>query len=67
MYKHLFKKSKIGIAINTFPKTAKNVSNVYKTGIRIFDVDTHKTYSLVIHLFRIMIYVNRTNTGDCQK
>jgi hypothetical protein len=66
MYKHFFKKSRISIAINTFPKTAKRVSTVYNTGIRIFNADTHKTYSLVIHLFRIMIYVNHTDTGTCQ-
>lgn len=59
--------NKFDIAIETFPKTAKTVSNVYKTGF-------HKrensmgfiTYSLVIYCFRIMIYYYKKEMGSCK-
>ena len=44
------------IAFEKFNKNAKKVSNVYKTGIRNWNSDTHYTYSLVLGTFRIMIY-----------
>ena len=70
MYKHFFKKSKVSIAFNTFPKSAKKTGltgkydKVYQTGIRNWDSENHKTYSLVLGRFRIMIYVNKPG-GDC--
>lgn len=63
MYK-AFQNKKYYLAFNTFPKTAKGVSNVYKTGIRNWDSDDMYTYSIVIHRFRIMFGIKRV-TRSC--
>lgn len=56
MYKS--KKSKNwrwGVAIETFPLTAKNVSKAYHTGIRFWkDSNNNATLAFVIYRFRLM-------------
>jgi hypothetical protein len=63
MYKSIQNK-KYYLAVNKFPKTAKAVSNVYLSGIRNWDSDDMKTYSIVLGTFRIMFGVKK-NCGDC--
>lgn len=63
MYKAIENK-KYYLAINKFPKTAKNVSVVYLTGIRIWDSDDMETYSLVLGTFRIMFGIKKMQCGD---
>ena len=58
MYKAIQNK-KYYLAINKFPKTAKTVSKVYLTGIRNWDVDDMKTYSIVLGTFRIMFGIKK--------
>lgn len=58
MYKSIHSKNfRWYAAIETFPKTAKNVSNVYKSGIRCWksEFDTIFNFSIVINTFRIII------------
>jgi hypothetical protein len=66
MYKSIQNK-KYYLAINTFKKEAKTVSKVYYSGIRIFESDDMKTYSLVINLFRIMFGVKKIQLNCCNK
>ena len=67
MYKQIKINKNWAIAFETFRKTAKEISPVYKTGIRNWDSDLNYTYSLVIHRFRIMIYKNNHRlTGHTQ-
>ena len=59
----MYKSVKIGrlrMAINRFPKTAKNVSEVYKTGIGIWSSFEDNNYSLVIGRNRIIISINKS-------
>ena len=68
MYKSFKINKKYEIAFNKFPKTAKVIrlpSRAYDNGIRIWDSQSHMTYALVIGVFRIMLYVNNLNFGDC--
>lgn len=67
-HRHLKNRNnKFDIAINTFPKTAKTVSNVYKTGFhKREDFMGVVTYSLVIYCFRIMIYYYKKEIGCCK-
>jgi hypothetical protein len=58
MYKAIQNK-KYYLAINKFPKTAKTVSPVYLTGIRNFESDDMKTYSIVLGTFRIMFGIKK--------
>jgi len=58
MYKSIQNK-KYYLAINKFPKTAKQVSPVYLTGIRNWDSDDMKTYSIVLGTFRIMFGIKK--------
>ncbi len=58
MYKS-FKSKKHYLAFNKFPKTAKGVSKVYLTGIRIWDAQDCKNYSLVLGVFRIIFAINK--------
>ena len=58
MYKAIQNK-KYYLAINKFPKTAKQVSPVYLTGIRNWDSDDMKTYSIVLGTFRIMFGIKK--------
>lgn len=64
MYKS-FKSKKFYLAFNTFPKTAKEVSEVYHTGIRIWDAQDCKNYSIVLGTFRIIFAINKTQHGSC--
>jgi len=63
MYKS-FKSKKFYLAFNTFPKTAKEVSKVYHTGIRNWESDDASNYSIVIGTFRIIFAINKTQFGD---
>ena len=58
MYKAIQNK-KYYLAINTFLKTAKTVSPVYLTGIRNWESDDMKTYSIVLGTFRIMFGIKK--------
>ena len=64
MYK-AFENKKLYLAFNTFPITAKRVSRVYLSGIRIWTYDDMYNYSLVIHRFRIIFGVKRNKYGEC--
>lgn len=64
MYK-AFHSKKYYLAFNTFPKTAKNVSRVYLTGIRNWVSDDMYNYSIVIRQFRIIFGIKRNNYSDC--
>lgn len=64
MYKAIQNK-KYYLAINKFPKTAKTVSKVYLTGIRNWDADDMKTYSIVLGTFRIMFGIKKDDVGTC--
>ena len=64
MYKAI-QNNKYYLALNTFPKTAKSVSGVYNTGIRIWDSFDMKTYSIVLYRFRIMFGIKHLNNGEC--
>jgi hypothetical protein len=64
MYK-AFKKGKFRIAFDKFRKTAKNISPVYKTGIRNWTADDSYNYSLVFGTFRIIFSVDRPCTDQC--
>ena len=64
MYK-AFQNKKYYLAFNTFPKTAKEVSNVYLTGIRNWISDDMYNYSIVINRFRIIFSIKR-NQYNCQ-
>ena len=59
----LSSKSKIYLATETFPKTAKKVSSVYKSGIRVFNTNEMKTYSLVIYRLRFMLGIKHRDIG----
>ncbi len=64
MYK-AFQNKKYYLAFNTFPKTAKEVSSVYLTGIRNWISDDMYNYSIVINRFRIIFGIKR-NQYNCQ-
>ncbi len=64
MYK-AFQNKKYYLSFNTFPKTAKQVSKVYHTGIRIWDSQDMKTYSIVLYRFKIMFGIKKTQQGHC--
>lgn len=66
MYKALNTK-KYYLAINTFPKTAKNppLNEVYKTGIHKWEADDSTNYSIVIGTFRIIFAINKPQYGEC--
>lgn len=60
MYKRIKITGKHSITFESFPKTAKNVSRVYYTGIRNFTCDDSYNYSIVIGTFRIIYSIERT-------
>ena len=53
------------IALHTFKRSAKEVSVVYKTGVRIWEAMDMYYYSVVIWRFRIMFGVNKEQRGVC--
>jgi hypothetical protein len=63
MYK-AFQNKKYYLAFNTFPRTAKNVSKVYLSGLRKWVSDDMYNYSIVINTFRIIFGVKR-KCMDC--
>lgn len=58
MYKAIMSKNwRWGVAINTFPYSAKELSKAYHTGIRFWkDSNNNATLAFVIHRFRLMFY-----------
>ena len=67
MYKAI-QNAKYYLAINTFRKTAKTLSPVYHTGIRNWESDDMKNYSIVIRTFRIIFAVKKkvmTTSNRC--
>jgi hypothetical protein len=64
MYKS-FKNKKFYLAFNTFPKTAKEVSKVYHTGIRNWEADDSSNYSIVLGTFRIIFAINKPEFDEC--
>jgi hypothetical protein len=63
MYKAIQNK-RYYLAINKFPKTAKELSIVYHTGIRNWESDDMKTWSIVLGTFRIM-FGRKKNVANC--
>jgi len=61
MYK-AFQNKKYYLAFNTFPKSAKNISNAYLSGIRNWDSFDMYNYSIVIYRFRIIFGI-KSNSG----
>ena len=64
MYKAL-KIKKFYLAFHKFPKTAKTVSKVYHTGIRNWEADDSKNYSLVLGTFRVIFAIDKPDFGEC--
>ena len=64
MYK-AFQNKKYYVAFNTFPKTCKNVSNVYLSGIRNWETRDMKNYSIVIGRFRVIFGIKKEQLGQC--
>lgn len=64
MYK-AFNSKKYRLAFESFGKRAKEVSPVYKTGIRNWESDDSKNYSIVIGTFRIIFSINKPQMGCC--
>lgn len=64
MYKTIQNKH-FRITFNKFPKTAKQVSKVYHTGIRNWVADDSYNYSLVIGTFRIIFSIDRVQSSCC--
>lgn len=58
MYKSI-KTAKYILGLNFFPKTRKKVSKVYHTGIRLWESDDFKTYSIVLGGFRILFNIKK--------
>lgn len=58
MYKS-FNTKRYHISISTFKKKAKDISKVYHTGIRLWESDDAKNYSIVINTFRIIFSINK--------
>lgn len=46
-------------AMHSFPKTAKNVSNVYKTGVWYRKADDMHSLFIVLYRFRLIIGLKR--------
>ena len=64
-YYKAIQNNKFYLAINRFPGTAKNDSKAYLTGIRIWDSDDMKMYSIVFGCCRLMFGVKKPN-HTCQ-
>lgn len=63
MYKAIQNK-KYYLAFHKFRLSAKKLSSVYKTGIRIFKTDDMSYYSIVIFNYRIMFGIKKP-IGSC--
>ena len=64
MYKAIQNK-RYYLAINKFRKGAKTLSPVYHTGIRNWESDDMKTYSIVLGTFRIMFGIKKDVADTC--
>lgn len=64
MYKAIQNK-RYYLAINKFRKAAKTLSPVYHTGIRNWESDDMKTWSIVLGTFRIMFGIKKDDMGTC--
>lgn len=62
MYKQIIRHKRITLAVHTFKKSAKAISPVYLTGIRLFHSFQYYNYSIVIHRFRIILSISK-NVG----
>lgn len=61
MYNRIKINNKYSITFNTFRKLAKNVSNVYKIGIRNWISYESYNYSIVLYTFRIIFSIKKLN------
>jgi len=57
MYKRYKLTKKYSLTFHVFPKTAKEVSTVYHTGIRKWIADDSYNYSIVLGTFRIILSI----------
>lgn len=64
MYRAIQNK-KYYLAINTFNKRAKEISPVYLTGIRNWDSEDMKNYSIVLGTFRIIFGIKKPQNTCC--
>lgn len=66
MYKAVNTK-KYYLAVNTFPKTAKNppYNETYLNGLNFYESDYAKTWFLVFETFRIIFGINKPEIGEC--
>ena len=60
-----FKIGKVRFAVNIFPKTAKGLSDVYRSGMRNWEDSMDKNYSLVLWVFRVIISVGKPVCACC--
>jgi hypothetical protein len=68
MYRKKQLTKRFGIAIETFPKTAKKIKlnkSVYNTGIykSTDEINGFDTYFFVLSRFRLLIYINHKKHG----
>jgi hypothetical protein len=68
MYRKKQLTKRFGIAIETFPKTAKKIKlnkSVYNTGIykSTDEINGFDTYFFVLYRFRLLIYINHKKHG----
>ncbi len=63
MYRNI-KLGEFNLTFNKFRKNAKDISMVYKSGIRNWDADHCMNYSMVLGTFRIIFSIDKKG-GDC--
>jgi mRNA-degrading endonuclease RelE of RelBE toxin-antitoxin system len=63
MYKNIKLSNKHSITFNKFRKQAKDISHVYKTGIRNWIADDSYNYSIVVGTFRLIFTIERDDVG----
>lgn len=66
MYKAIQNK-KYYLALHRFRYSAKTLSPVYKSGIRIFQTDDMHYYSIVVLNYRIMFGIKKVMCGSCNE
>jgi len=65
MYKEI-KIGKVALILHKFPRTAKNVSNVYKTGFRNWDSFECMNHSVVLGVWRIIVSKDHNHGEACE-
>ncbi len=65
MYKAFRIKNKYRLTVNTFKKSAKSVSIVYRSGIRKWETEYSFNYSIVLGTFRLIFSIEKTQYGSC--